>query len=261
MEREYLNTPSHPVVSDMYETLFQEIGLTENEAKVYIALLKIGNSTSSKIISEAKVSGGKIYETLDKLYQRGFVSISNINGVKHFQATNPEAIINYIGEQKDALVKKEEKFIEILPQLKSIQESPIFSSETLIGTRAIKSLVEELFSSAKEPIMAMGLRGDKEERYNNFWWHITKEQIEAKKKKAKYLFVENKSGYYKKLSKLKHLQVKSLKSVSPAAIDIIDNHVLILTYEEDELHCVHIYNTPIAKSFKAFFENLWKQAK
>ncbi len=245
----------------MYKKLFQEIGLTENEAKVYIALLKIGNSTSSKIISEAKVSGGKIYETLDKLYKRGFVSISNINGVKHFQATNPEAIIDYIDEQKNELVKKEEKFVEILPQLKSIQESPAFSSETLIGTRAIKPLVEKLFASAQEPVMAMGLRGDKKAKFNNFWWHITKEQVEAKKKKAKYLFVENKSDYYKKLSKLKHLQAKCLKSVSPAAVDIIDNHVLLLTYEEDELHCVHIYNEPIAKSFKAFFDNLWKQAK
>ena len=245
----------------MYEALFQEIGLTENEAKVYIALLKIGNSTSSKIISEANISGGKIYETLDKLYKRGFVSISNINGVKHFQATNPQAIINYINEQKHELTKKEDQFIEILPKLKSIQEAPSFTSETLIGIRAIKPLVEELFASAQEPIMAMGLRGDKKKKYNNFWWHITKEQIEAKKKKAKYLFVENKSEYYKKLSKLKHLQVKSLKSISPAAIDIIDNHVLILTYEEDELHCVHIYNNPISKSFKAFFENLWKQAK
>ncbi|MCK4797724.1 MAG: hypothetical protein KAT05_10095 [Spirochaetes bacterium] len=244
----------------MYEHLLQKIGLTENESKVYIAIIKAGNSTSSTIISLANISGGKIYETLDKLYKKGFISISNINRVKHFQATNPESIINYIEEQKNDLNEKEKEFKKIIPEIKLLKKENTFSSEIIIGTKGIKPLIQELFRNSKEPILAMGIRGDKKETYNNFWWHLTNEEIEKKNKKAKYLFIENKSNYFKKHEKLKNIHVRVLKSISPAAIDIIDDHIIFLTYEDDELHCVHIQSKPIANSFKSFFNNLWNQS-
>lgn len=243
----------------MYEYLLQTIGLTENESKVYIALLNTGNTTSSKIISVANISGGKIYETLDKLYKKGFVSISNINGIKHFQATKPQVILTYLEEQKKELTEKEEEFRKIIPQMELMQNEQEFNSEILIGKRGIKSLIQKLFDDSKNTILAMGIRGDKKETYNNFWWHLTNEHIEKINKKAKYLFIENKSQYFKQHQKLKNILIKTIKSISPAAIDIIDNHVLIFTYDEDELHCVHIHSEPIAKSFKSFFNNLWDQ--
>ena len=45
----------------MYESLLKKVGLTENEARIYLALSKLGNSTTSKIVSAANISGGKIY--------------------------------------------------------------------------------------------------------------------------------------------------------------------------------------------------------
>ena len=243
----------------MYEYLLQTIGLTENESKVYVALLNTGNATSSKIVSAANISGGKIYETLDKLYKKGFVSISNINGIKHFQATKPQVILTYLEEQKKELTEKEEEFRKIIPQMELMQNEQEFNSEILIGKRGIKSLIQKLFGDSKNTILAMGIRGDKKETYNNFWWHLTNEHIEKINKKAKYLFIENKSQYFKQHQKLKNILIKTIKSISPAAIDIIDNHVLIFTYDENELHCVHIHSEPIAKSFKSFFNNLWDQ--
>ena len=245
----------------MYESLLKKIGLTENEARTYLALSKIGSATTSKIVSAANISGGKVYETLDKLYKKGLVSINTINGVKHFQTTKPEAILDFLEEKKNNIQEQEAQFKKILPQLSSIGQEQTFFSETLIGTRSVKPLIEELFANAKEPIMAMGIRGDKKTKYNSFWWHITTEQLENKNKKAKYLFIEDHSEYYKKHMQLKNIEIRSLKTVSPAAIDIIDNHVIILTYDEDVLHCVHIHNKPIAESFKAFFNNLWEKGK
>ena len=107
----------------------------------------------------------------------------------------------------------------------------------------------------------MGIRGDKKAKYNSFWWHITTEQLENKNKKAKYLFIEDRSGYYKKHTQLKNIEIRTLKTISPAAIDIIDDHIILMTYDEDVLHCVHIHNKPIAESFKAFFNNLWEKGK
>src|SRR3989344_52827 len=57
----------------MHGELLRACGLTQNESLVYLSLLKVGNATSSKIIKEANISGGKIYETLEKLIQKGLV--------------------------------------------------------------------------------------------------------------------------------------------------------------------------------------------
>ena len=55
----------------MHEKLLMDSGLTKNEARVYLTLLKIGKSQSGRIVKEAEISGGKVYETLNKLIDKG----------------------------------------------------------------------------------------------------------------------------------------------------------------------------------------------
>ena len=50
--------------------LLEEIGLTRGEIKVYLTLLKLGETTTGKIIEEAQISSGKIYEILEKLIKK-----------------------------------------------------------------------------------------------------------------------------------------------------------------------------------------------
>jgi len=64
----------------MNEKLLEEIGLTKGEIKTYLTLLQIGESTTGKIIDEAGISSGKIYEILNKLIRKGLVMHCNIKG-------------------------------------------------------------------------------------------------------------------------------------------------------------------------------------
>ena len=80
----------------MYENLLSEAGLTQSESKVYLALLKLGKSQSGKIVKEANISSGKIYEILEKLSEKGLVETVTENGVKQFIASDPKTILDYI---------------------------------------------------------------------------------------------------------------------------------------------------------------------
>ena len=51
--------------------ILEEIGLTKGEIKVYLTLLKIGNTTSGRIINESGVSRSKVYDVLERLKQKG----------------------------------------------------------------------------------------------------------------------------------------------------------------------------------------------
>ena len=50
--------------------ILEEIGLTPGEIKVYLALLKIGQSSTGAIANESQVSRSKIYTILDKLAKK-----------------------------------------------------------------------------------------------------------------------------------------------------------------------------------------------
>ena len=54
--------------------LLKEIGLTDSEIKVYIALLELGSSSKGPIVDKSHVASSKIYELLEKLMQKGLVT-------------------------------------------------------------------------------------------------------------------------------------------------------------------------------------------
>ena len=51
----------------MDHELFKELGFTEREVKVYLALSELGSSTVGPISKKTKLQPAKVYETIDKL--------------------------------------------------------------------------------------------------------------------------------------------------------------------------------------------------
>jgi sugar-specific transcriptional regulator TrmB len=240
----------------MYEELLKECGLTTNEAKVYLTLLRVGKSSSGRIISESKISGGKVYETLDKLIAKGLIKTFIENNIKQFVANDPKMLISYIKDKKDELSKKEESLRKLIPKLTAFGKNPdTFETVALLkGTKAIGSLAQHCLSNA-ENIRIMGVRSSKEVKYNNFWkeWH--KERVRLKKK-ARMIFSDKKTEYWNFFKKLSYTDVRGIMHLSHSALMIIDAHVLIFSYEED-FTCIHINADSIARSFATFFDDLW----
>ncbi len=167
----------------MYETLLENCGLTKNETLVYLALLKKGKSKSGSIIKEAKVSGGKIYETLYKLVDKGLVKYIEENGVKKFIANHPETLISYLKEKERSLHKKEEELRKALPQFTSLinTNENVETVSLVIGLRGIEPIIYNSLEKGKE-IRIMGVNSSKEEKFNNFWMHWHKHRVSLKKK-------------------------------------------------------------------------------
>ncbi|MBS3072074.1 hypothetical protein J4408_03720 [Candidatus Pacearchaeota archaeon] len=241
----------------MHEELLKACGLTQNESLVYLSLLRIGKATSSKIVKKANISGGKIYETLEKLIHKGLVKTIIENGVKNFMANKPEMLIEYIKDKEKDLHKKEDELKKILPQLKSLKEHnyKLENISLVNGFNGIKPLIYESLEKA-QIIKIMGVTSGKDIKFNNFWrtWH--RERV-ALKKKAKIIFSDRDTDYWRFFKKLKYTEVREILHLTPSAILIIDEEIFIFSYEED-LTCIHINFKSITKSFSEFFDDLWK---
>jgi DNA-binding PadR family transcriptional regulator len=251
----------------MYQKLLEESGLTKNEAIVYTALLKLGNSKAGEIIHDAKISSGKIYETLDKLSAKGLVKTVIENGVKHFIANDPGALLLYLDEKERTLHEKKKDLEKIIPDLEQLRklDAKLDTVSIIKGFRGVSPIIyDALEKNAKKEnnlekdsdIMVMGVRSSKNVKFNNFWkkWH--RKRIELKKN-ALMLFCDKETDYWKFFKKLPYTKVRETLSFSPSAVMIIDDAVFIFSYDE-ELICIHIVSKSIADSFLGFFNSMWK---
>jgi sugar-specific transcriptional regulator TrmB len=247
----------------MNEKLLEAIGLTRGEIKVYLTLLKIGETTTGKIIEKARISSGKIYEILDKLIHKGLASYIIKNKTKYFSASSPNRILDFI-EQKEKNIQQNKLQIEKeLPSLLSLQKQMKKSHETRLykGFKGYRTAIYEALYDLKsnDEVLAMGIMTTKDEKYNILWkqWH--QERIK-KKIHCKMLFSDKKTDYFKHYTKMKFTKIKILPGVTPATLDVIGNKALIFTHGREPSVLV-IENPEVAQSFRTFFTSLWKIAR
>src|SRR3989338_863859 len=139
----FLNLCCH-IYDDMQQEL-QKLGLTENESKVYLALLELGSTNAGQIIKKTKLHRNIVYDNLDKLIDKGLVSFIVAGKIKHFETTAPTELKEYIERQKKEIVEKEKLADEILPQIKARRETIERKQEASIfkGKKALRILLEE----------------------------------------------------------------------------------------------------------------------
>jgi len=245
----------------MNQKLLEDIGLTKGEITIYLTLLKLGETTTGKIIDEAQISSGKIYEILDKLIKKDLVSFIIKEKTKYFSAANPNRILDFLHEKEKDLKNKESEIQKQIPILLGLQKSKKNETHLYKGFKGIQTAIFEALSDikSKDEINAMGIVSSKYETYNILWQNWHQERIK-KKIICKLIFSDKGSEYYEYFKKMKFTQVKVIQGLTPSAIDIMGTRVLIFTYG-DEPSCLSINNSEIAKSFKTFFETMWKISK
>ena len=106
----------------IFEAL-KSIGLTEGESKVYLGLLSVGTSSVGPIIDKSGVSASKVYIILDKLVNKGLVSIIVQKAGKQFTPASPERLVELLGEEEEKIKKNRERVKNVLPHLNLLRNS------------------------------------------------------------------------------------------------------------------------------------------
>ena len=118
------------------EHVLEELGLSKNESKVYLALLEIGQSTTGKITESSKIHRTSVYDALERLIKKGLVSFIVKDETKYFEATNPKNLMNVLEEKKNLLNN-------VLPQFELSRQMAKNKGEAHIyqGIRAAKDIM------------------------------------------------------------------------------------------------------------------------
>ena len=81
--------------------ILEDIGLSNSEIKVYIALLELDKSTAGPIIDKSNLPSSVVYMSLHKLLGKGLISFIKEGQIKHYQASNPDHLVQFIDEKKE----------------------------------------------------------------------------------------------------------------------------------------------------------------
>ena len=234
--------------------ILEDIGFTNAEIKVYLALLELGTTTAGPIIERSGLQSSVVHMTLIKLVAKGFVSVIKEGKRQHYSAGNPEHIIQYIDEKK-------KRFQQLLPELLTKRDN-IHKTEVVSfrGVRGIKELLYELLEAPGKEHHTIG-SSKKSLIMGDAWWVNYHRKRAANNIKAKLLFNES-LRYWTAEIKYPNAEVRYTQTgFEPLTETIIRGDTVgIIIWSELPLGII-IRQKEAADSYEAFFQTLWNTTK
>ena len=239
----------------MDNQIFEDIGLTNAETKVYLALLKTGKTTAGPLLDETQLQNSTLHKTLHSLVSKGFASFNIKGKTRHYQASNPENILKFIKE-------KENKFQKILPELLQLQK-PIEKQEAEIfeGFKGFKNMLYESIKDGRkgDEYLFFSFYTENPDDFNNVYNFYK----EFEKERSKLGIITKGIAPSKIKDKFKGRKIKNIKFIDlpiPLNISIFKNKVMFTPWEEKQVSFM-IHSKQLAESFRQYFNSLWGQAK
>ncbi|MEW5897488.1 MAG: helix-turn-helix domain-containing protein [Nanoarchaeota archaeon] len=241
--------------------ILKETGLSDNEVKLYLELLKLGETSTGPLIKNTGIASSRVYTSLSSLVNRGLVTFITKNNTKYYKAENPDTLLKNVEEKKKQLE-------EILPNLKSIMKkeeketySTIFEGFNGFKT-AFQNQIDECI--AKDEIFVIGF-SPQNYAFKSLRTFLKNIDLKRHKKKVKLKIIlpkESKNTIGKDREKEPYTNVRYMSGgfFSPTAMNIYKDYVLLTIWEEKPTVFL-IKNDKIATSFKQYFNSLWNIAK
>lgn len=91
----------------------EKLGLSPNEAKVYLALLELGSAPAGEVAKKSGVHRVNVYDALERLSEKGLVSTVIMADKKLFEVASPENLKQIADKKRREL----DDFDAIMPQL------------------------------------------------------------------------------------------------------------------------------------------------
>lgn len=229
----------------------KDMGLTEVETNVYLALLEKGPSPTGIIIKKTGFHKATIYQTLERLQEKGIVSYIIEGKIKIFQAVNPNILLEQLKE-------KEENFKTILPELlqKSLATKERIRAEIYHGKKGIISVYRNILNYKEYLNLGAGI--PIVEILGAFFYQFQK--IKRKKRiKAKVLVSEKIKGTSIAREITGEYRYLPKEFEGPTNTIIYGNKIAIIAWPD--LIAFVLESKETNKVYRKYFEVLWKIAK
>jgi sugar-specific transcriptional regulator TrmB len=246
----------------MDNSLLEELGLSRNEARTYMTLLRLGRANSAELARESGIHRINVYDVLNSLISKGLVSYITEGGTRTFKPESPEKL-------KEKLDAKSAMLARVLPSLMqefSARKEP-FDVSILRGVEGKRSQFEEIARAARNTenriFVPHGLTSMERPPYNtmliNWFERLARQNVSSK------LIIMDSPGAREKAKRFHGLskhRVRFSKEIkfSPVSWNVCQD-LLFLTFHTEPFLVIRIRSKDIAAAFMNSFDLMWKAAK
>ncbi len=241
----------------------QDVGLSEKEAKVYLAALDLGRSTADQLAKHAKIVRSTTYVQLESLMKKGLMSTYEEGKKTYFAPESPEYLKRIFELKKKEFEAKEAELGSFLPELlkkfEGAGERPLV--RFFDGKVGIISLREEVLSSKKKDIFVISASDDLDTLFSRAELDEYTRRRKEKGFTTHLLYTKKEGRLPAPTNSLTH-QAYINPEKMPLATDMVifDDAVGIMTLK-GHLHGTIVKSKDIHMSMLSIFKFLWSQAE
>jgi HTH-type transcriptional regulator, sugar sensing transcriptional regulator len=239
----------------------KNLGLNEKEAKIYLALLQMGESTAYTVAKHSGLKKPNTYVILENLIGRGIVHKVPRTNTKEFVAIAPDELIAVIKSKVESAEK------DALPELKAISKGKEYKVNVSYyeGLDGVKEMYNKLIKEAKgrEIKGFYAHQRDTVPELEKYFWEELNPRLAKNNIKRKAITTSDPSveKYFTgEIMNKWNLKAKALdpkKYNSNISIEIYKNKTMILS--QRYLQGVIIDNPDVANVMKQIFNLVWER--
>ncbi len=249
-------------LSEAMNTLsfLQSLGLSETETSLYETLLSLGETPAGEIIKASGKKRATVYKALYSLQKKNLVTSREINKKIHFNPAPPTELMKQTNEQYHTLQHVKESLQALLPQLTAtyIQsvEKPVVKEFT--GIEGLKEVFEDIYRPKEDTVYGCV---DLEISDKAVPTYVEDELIPLRVKNN--VFAKTFLGSSIRAEDVQKNDATSLRESRlvnkldyplPAEIDIYEDKVAMLSFQQGEFVGLVIQNKDFATSLKSIFK-------
>lgn len=236
--------------------LFQQLGFSENETRVYLAALQLGVDSAQNIAKKANLKRTTVYSVLEYLVKRGVVGKTEVRNKTRFVAEAPDKLLVMAGNLQESIKKA-------LPELEAIyNKNEIKPKITFFeGDMAIQNVYDDTLREKPKEIL--------EWNTNAYFERFPKDHNYISERVALGIRAKRLAGRGSMWDiKHKHLDQKELAETLIVAKEIFDpqievniynNKIAFMNYAENM--SVIIESPAISAAMRQAYELSWRGAK
>jgi sugar-specific transcriptional regulator TrmB len=226
-----------------------QAGLSDREAKVYVRLVRNSTVGGGALARELGMDRSHTYNLLSNLVKKGLASHVTRNGKQIFAPTPPENLLNSFATREQAV----REAVTRLKTLGSISPKPP-SVQVLEGKQGLRAAVRAILDSHERELLVFGGTG---KSYEVLHFEIPHAAARTAQLRIKGRMITSERLRSHPMVRLPNFKIRFLPEATAASTTIFKDKVLIAVFEEAPFFIL-IENKTVAKSYRDYFEYLWK---
>ena len=244
--------------------LFEGLGLSPNEAKMYLSLVEKGESSISQIALASGIHRRNAYDAIQRLIDKGLCFQIVSSGENKYNAVDPDKLVELLAEKRQRLET-------VLPELKKKFINRVAPEEAYIyrGLEGQKNLFRDILRVGKESYFIGAKGGWSDPRLTPartaFFKEANRKGIrfwglydqEAKTHQSELVKTFAGEGTYRFLPK----EYSTNSGIQIFGDYVVNYTELLLGMTSDKAVFFVMRSTTLADSYRIWFKYLWDKAK